>query len=70
MMPQYETACKANPSYDTCCSAPGAPTATPTEIILANVTTAPTTAQLLQTGMVKSFIYLIPAFIMLIGLIL
>jgi len=44
---------------------------TPTEIILAKISASPTTtAQLLETGVVKSFIYLVPAAIMLIGLIL
>lgn len=47
------------------------PSATPTEIILAKVTTSPTVAaKLLQTGVVKSFMYLIPAIIMLVGLML
>jgi hypothetical protein len=48
---------------------PGAPTATPTEIILAQTTvTSPPSVPV--TGMVQSFMYLIPALIMLIGLIL
>lgn len=64
----YVSACQANPSYNSCCTAPGAPTATPTETILAKVT--PTVAKLLQTGVVKSFMYFIPAAIMLLGLIL
>ena len=67
--PDFTVACKANPSYNTCCTAPGAPTATPTEIILAKTTISPTVT-LLKTGMVKSFMFLIPALIMLIGLIL
>ncbi len=51
--------------------APGTPTATPTEIIIAKTTISPTAvAKLLETGVVKSFIYLVPAAIMLIGLIL
>lgn len=51
--------------------APGTPTATPTEIILAKTSISPTAvAKLLETGVVKSFMYLIPAAIMLIGLIL
>lgn len=67
----YVDACKANPSYDSCCSAPGVPTATPTEIIIAKISPSPTAiAKLLKTGMVKSFMYLIPAIIMLVGLIL
>jgi hypothetical protein len=50
---------------------PGVPTATPTEIILAQVSPTPTTvAKLLQTGMIKSFIYMIPTAIILLGLIL
>lgn len=46
------------------------PSATPTEIILAKISTSPTVVKLLQTGAVKSFMYLIPAIIILIGLIL
>ena len=46
------------------------PSATPTEIILAKISTSPTVVKLLQTGVVKSFMFLIPATIMLIGLIL
>lgn len=47
------------------------PSATPTEIILAKVSTSPTTVvKLLQTGMIQSFMYFIPAIIMLVGLIL
>lgn len=69
--PDFVNACKANPSYNACCIAPGAPTATPTEIILAQISASPTTtAKLLQTGVVESFMYWIPATIMLIGLIL
>lgn len=69
--PDFQTACKANPTYNNCCTAPGAPTATPTEIILAKVSPSPTSVEkLLQTGVMQSFVYLIPAFIMLIGLIL
>lgn len=66
--PDFVTACKANPSYNACCIAPGQPTATPTEIILAKV--SPTVVKLLQTGMIQSFMYLIPITIMLVGLIL
>lgn len=68
--PDFANTCKANPSYNNCCTAPGAPTATPTEIILAKISTSPTVVKLLETGMVKSFMYLIPAAIILIGLIL
>ena len=68
--PDFADACKANPSYNTCCTAPGAPTATPTEIILAKTSISPTVAKLLQTGMVKSFMYFIPAVIILLGLLL
>jgi len=46
------------------------PSATPTEIILAKTSISPTVVKLLQTGVVKSFMYLIPAIIMLVGLIL
>ncbi|MEK7177540.1 MAG: hypothetical protein AAB705_01795 [Patescibacteria group bacterium] len=47
------------------------PSATPTEIILAQVSPSPTsTTQLLQTGVLKSFLYWIPAVIILVGLIL
>lgn len=49
----------------------GAPTATPTEIILAKVSASPTTVvKLLQTGISKSFMYWIPVGIMLLGLLL
>lgn len=69
--PDFANACKSNPSYNSCCIAPGAPTATPTEIILAKISTSPTTVvKLLQTGVVQSFMYFIPALIMLVGLIL
>jgi len=44
-----------------------APTATPTEIILANV--SPTVATLLKTGTV-SFLYAIPGLVILVGLLL
>lgn len=48
---------------------PGEPTATPTEIILAQTTvTSPPPVPV--TGMGQSFMYLIPALIMLVGLIL
>lgn len=47
---------------------PGAPTATPTEIILAQTTV--TNPPVPVTGMLQSFMYLIPAIIILIGLIL
>ena len=69
--PDFVNACKANPTYDSCCTAPGAPTATPTEIILAKVSASPTTVvKLLQTGISKSFMYWIPVGIMLLGLLL
>jgi hypothetical protein len=68
--PDFANACKANPSYNSCCTAPGAPTATPTEIILAKISTSPAVVKLLQTGVVQSFMYFIPALIMLVGLIL
>ena len=51
--------------------APGTPTVTPTEIILAKVSASPTVVvSLLKTGMVKSFMYWIPGAIMLVGLLL
>jgi len=63
-------ACKSNPTEDVCCKILS-PTATPTEIIVAKTTTSPTVVvKLLQTGVAKSFMFLIPAAIMLIGLIL
>ena len=48
------------------------PTVTPTEIIIAKISTSsPTTVvSLPKTGTIKSFIYIIPALIMLVGLIL
>ncbi len=66
--PDFTDACKADPSYNSCCTAPGAPTATPTEIVLAQTTV--TSPPVPVTGMVQSFMYLIPALIMFIGLIL
>lgn len=47
---------------------PGEPTATPTEIILAQTTV--TSPPVPVTGMVQSFMYLIPALIIFVGLIL
>ncbi|MEK7597806.1 MAG: hypothetical protein AAB441_04145 [Patescibacteria group bacterium] len=46
------------------------PSATPTEIILAKISTSPTVVKLLQTAVLKPFMYLIPVIIMLVGLIL
>lgn len=41
-MPEYKDTCKQNPSYNNCCTSPGATnTPTPTEIILAKVTSTP-----------------------------
>jgi len=69
--PDFVTACKANPSYDACCIAPGAPTATPTEIIIASVSASPTAiVNLPVTGTIKSIIYIVPALIIIAGLIL
>ncbi|MFA6081321.1 MAG: hypothetical protein WC741_02850 [Patescibacteria group bacterium] len=65
---EYVSACRTNPTYNNCCTAPGAPTATPTEIVLAKTTV--TSPPVPVTGMVQSFMYLIPALIMLVGLIL
>ena len=47
-------------------------TLTPTEIIIAKISTSSPTAvvSLPKTGTIKSFIYIIPALIMLVGLIL
>lgn len=47
-------------------------TATPTEIIIAKISTSSPTAvvSLPKTGTIKSFIYIVPALIMLVGLIL
>jgi len=39
--PDFVTACKASPSLDSCCTSPGGPSATPTTVLLANVTSAP-----------------------------
>ncbi|MCR4313447.1 MAG: hypothetical protein NUV58_04310, partial [Candidatus Roizmanbacteria bacterium] len=63
--------CKSSPTESSCCKIVPTSNATPTEIILAKTSISPTAvAKLLETGVVKSFIYLIPAAIMLIGLIL
>ncbi len=46
-------------------------TLTPTEIIIAKISTSPTViVSLPKTGTIKSFIYIVPALIMLVGLIL
>lgn len=59
-------ACKSNPTENACCKI-----VSPTEIIVAKTTTSPTiVVKLLQTGVAKSFMFLIPVAIMLIGLIL
>ena len=64
-------ACKSNPTDSACCKIVPTSNATPTEIIVAKVSVSPTAVvKLLKTGMVKSFMYLIPATIMLVGLIL
>ncbi|MBI5122266.1 hypothetical protein HZA75_00245 [Candidatus Roizmanbacteria bacterium] len=43
----------------------------PTEIVIAKISTSPTAVvSLPKTGTIKSFIYIVPALIMLIGLIL
>ncbi len=48
------------------------PTVAPTEIIIAKISTSSPTAvvSLPKTGTIKSFIYIVPALIMLVGLIL
>ena len=47
------------------------PTLTPTEIVIAKISTSPTVVvSLPKTGTIKSFIYIVPALIMLVGLIL
>ncbi|MFA6532467.1 MAG: hypothetical protein WCT22_00540 [Patescibacteria group bacterium] len=66
--PDFTDACKANPSYNSCCTAPGAPTATPTEIILAQTTV--TTAPPPVTGNSAWWVYIIPTLIIFGGLIL
>ena len=61
--------CKSSPTESSCCKIVPTSNSTPTEIILAKV--SPTTVtKLPQTGVAKSFMFLIPATIMLIGLIL
>ena len=46
-------------------------TVTPTEIVIAKISTSPTVVvSLPKTGTIKSFIYIVPALIMLVGLIL
>ncbi|MFA6390598.1 MAG: hypothetical protein WCX78_02555 [Patescibacteria group bacterium] len=66
--PDFTNACKANPSYNSCCTAPGAPTVTPTEIMLAQTTV--TTAPPPVTGRSAWWIYIIPTLIIFGGLIL
>ncbi|MEK7634022.1 MAG: hypothetical protein AAB437_04225 [Patescibacteria group bacterium] len=66
--PDFAEACKANPSYNSCCTAPGAPTATPTEIVLAK--TSPTKAPVPVSGRPAWLMFLIPALIIIGSLIL
>jgi len=60
--------CKSSPTESSCCKIAPTSNATPTEIILAKVSPTVVT-KLPQTGVAKSFMFLIPAAIMLIGLI-
>ena len=65
--PDFATACKANPSFNSCCTAPGAPTATPTTAS----TIAPTQiASVPSVGTVQWGIFGIIGTIILIGLLL
>lgn len=69
--PTVTPAISSTPTVTPLISNTPGPSATPTEIILAKISTSPTSvAKLLQTGVVKSFMYLIPAIIILVGLIL
>ncbi len=70
--PDFVTACKANPSQVSCCTAPGyTSTPTPTTTYLAQSTTAPTTVtKMLSTGGSNPFVYLTPALIIIAGLLL
>ncbi|KKP66470.1 MAG: Integrin alpha beta-propellor repeat protein [Candidatus Roizmanbacteria bacterium GW2011_GWA2_35_19] len=64
--PDFTEACKANPSYNTCCTAPGAPTATPTEIVLAKTTITPAPP---ASGTPAWLMFIIPALILIVGLL-
>lgn len=68
----FADACKANPSYNTCCIAPGDPTATPTEIVLAQTSITTTTAPSVPVSADdRSFLmYLIPLVIIAFSLLL
>jgi len=65
----FANACKANPSYNNCCTAPGAPTATPTEIILAKTTVTVTPAPPVS-GISSLWIYIIPILTIIGGILL
>ncbi len=58
----FANACKANPSYNSCCTAPGAPTATPT-----GVTATPAAP---VSGRAAWWMFTIPSFIILGSLLL
>ncbi len=66
--PDFADACKANPSYNSCCTAPGAPTATPTEIVLAK--TSPTKVPVPVSGEPAWLMFIIPVLIIIGSLIL
>lgn len=59
--PDFAEACKANPSYNSCCTAPGSATATPTPTKVASIPSA---------GQPKPFVFLIPIGIIILGLLL
>jgi hypothetical protein len=70
--PDFADACRANPSFQSCCTAPGVPSPTPTEIIVARSSpTATPIQQMLQTGDARSsLVFTLPIGIILLGLLL
>ncbi|OQY66277.1 hypothetical protein B6D29_02900, partial [Microgenomates bacterium UTCPR1] len=70
--PDFAEACKSNPSYNSCCTAPGVSTSTPTEVVLAKSgPTSTPSAPVSGFISIKSVLmYLAPVGIILLGIIL
>lgn len=74
-LPEYQTACRENPSLTSCCTAPGN-TPTPTEIVLVKITNTPQPTYVAAQPTVPSagfrnfpIVLAIPAILLLLGLI-
>lgn len=74
-LPEYQTACRENPSLTSCCTAPGN-TPTPTEIVLVQATNTPQPTYVAAQPTVPSagfrnfsFILAIPVILLLLGLV-